>query len=330
MRKKVSVIVPVYNMEQMLYQTLGNLLNQSLQELEILLVDDCSTDQSAGVLEQCRMQFPQRDIRVLHTEYNSGAGGARNLGIARAKGEYIGFMDADDLIALDMYEKLYAKAVETDADLVDSGYYMEEKDTAIIHTSDALTGTLNGEKRRELIVSGGYIVTKIFRREWILREGMRFREHAILEDSDFLTHAFATADRIANVKEILYQYRYFPNSASNTKDFEKYYSNILAAMKANYEAVRELPTYGEIRSAVDYMVIQMYNYGVVMCLHHLKENGRERTIADLEQLREVRGRIASEGYENPYVQNKIEAADIELMVRNDKDPNLVWNWIRQK
>ena len=105
---KVSVIVPVYNVENYIEQALNSLLGQTLSDLEIIAVDDGSSDKSGEILDQYAQEYPQR-IEVLHIQ-NSGAGNARNEGLKRAKGKYIGFLDSDDWVAEDMYETLYNKA----------------------------------------------------------------------------------------------------------------------------------------------------------------------------------------------------------------------------
>lgn len=113
---KVSVIIPVYNTEKFLRKCLDSVCNQTLQDIEIICINDCSTD---GALEILR-EYARKDKRIKLIELleNCGAAKARNIGIDIAEGEYIGFVDSDDFIDLDFYEKLYKKAQETDADAI--------------------------------------------------------------------------------------------------------------------------------------------------------------------------------------------------------------------
>ena len=114
----VSIIVPVYNAEKYLERCVNSLRNQSLKEIEIILVDDSSTDSS---LELCnKMAEEDSRIKVIHKE-NEGAGMARNVALSIASGEYIGFADSDDFVARDMFETLYEKAIQYGSDLVMSG-----------------------------------------------------------------------------------------------------------------------------------------------------------------------------------------------------------------
>lgn len=114
---KVSVIVPVYNREQYLRQCVDSICMQTLRDIEIILVDDGSTDGSANICDE----YAGKDlrVRVVHKQ-NAGMGAAYNTGIAAARGEYIGFVESDDWIEPEMYEKLYTKAIEEDVDIVKS------------------------------------------------------------------------------------------------------------------------------------------------------------------------------------------------------------------
>ena len=106
---KVSVIVPVYNVEQYIKRCLKSILDQSWQDFEILCVDDCGQDQSISIIEQMQKEYPQK-IKILYGEQNMGLGAARDRGMKAASGEYIAFIDSDDYIREDMFEKMIKKA----------------------------------------------------------------------------------------------------------------------------------------------------------------------------------------------------------------------------
>lgn len=312
---KVSVIVPVYNGEKTLTACLGNLMYQTLEDMKLILVNDASTDGSLRIMQDCQ-KLSSKKVKIIDSKNNKGPGGARNLGIQKAEGQYIGFVDCDDVVDLMMYEKLYKKAVEDNYDIVDCGFINEKTKQAIIYTSDDLTGELNSEKRSKLIASGGYLWSKIFRRVCLQNvERCTFREKAILEDADVLTYLYATVKSIGNVKEVLYKYVYNCEniSESNTSNPEKYHKNIVAAIKAIYDKVSDLENYAEIQKAVEYEMIQMYLYGIINCL---KNRGQEGFHADigLEELQNLKQQIISIEYkQNPYVMNKIKGEDFMLL-----------------
>ena len=239
-------------------------------------------------------------------------------------------MDSDDLIEVTMYEKLYAKAKEADYDVVDSGYYKQAEDLAMLHVSDELSGVLDSAKRKELIVSGGYIVSKIFRRELFADQNLRFRKNVILEDADFLVYLYSTINSIGNVKEILYYYRNNQKSSSNVKRASSYYNNIYRAMTAIYEKTLKLPDYKEVQEAVEYELIQLYSYGVNVCLKDYLGHGEMQCEEKLCKLAQLREKVVKGDYENPYVIAKIGQLDIAIMQLNDRSPKDLLVWAKQQ
>ena len=119
---RVSVIVPIYNVERFIDKCLTSLKNQQLQNMEFICVDDGSTDESSRIIEK----YAQEDKRfkVIYKE-NGGLVSARKAGIRQASGQYIGYVDGDDWVEPEMYQALYLTAERNQADLVSSGYYFE-------------------------------------------------------------------------------------------------------------------------------------------------------------------------------------------------------------
>lgn len=144
---KVSVIIPVYNAEKYLEKCISSVLLQTLDDMEIICIDDGSTDASGRILDT----YAQTDkrIKVLHKE-NGGLVSARKEGIRLAKGTYIGYVDSDDWIEPEMYEELYALAKKHDADMVTSAYYLEGNYTTV-HLDTLEEGLYKGENYEELL-----------------------------------------------------------------------------------------------------------------------------------------------------------------------------------
>lgn len=113
---KVSVIIPVYNTEKYLKKCLDSVCNQTLQDIEIICINDCSQDNCLEILKAYALSDTR--VRIIDFKENRGAGAARNAGIEAAQGEYIGFVDSDDFIDLDFYEKLYNSGTKTKANVV--------------------------------------------------------------------------------------------------------------------------------------------------------------------------------------------------------------------
>lgn len=112
---KVSVIIPVYNAQDYLGRCLDSVCNQTLKDIEIICVNDCSKDNSLNILNEYAEKYP--NMKVIDCKVNGGESVARNIGLDNATGEYLAFVDNDDEIDLDFYEKLYTKAKENDADI---------------------------------------------------------------------------------------------------------------------------------------------------------------------------------------------------------------------
>lgn len=177
----VSVIVPVYNASKYLPKCIESLVCQSLENLEIILVDDGSTDRSYEIMSKYRQQHPDK-IRIFQKE-NGGQGTARNLGISVAKGEYIGFVDADDYVALEMFEEMYQKAVQENLDMVQCYFtYMTEN-------GEVLPSYGNVRKyrgRKDMFIDS--LVSpwnKLIRLELLKDNEVTFTEGYIYEDTAF-------------------------------------------------------------------------------------------------------------------------------------------------
>lgn len=123
---KLSIIVPVYNVEKFLNKCLDSLVGQTMEDYEIILVDDGSKDASGRICDDYAERYPEL-VRVMHID-NGGQGRARNFGIDTAKGEYLGFVDSDDWVETDMYPKLCQRADETGADVVVCDFMAEFDD----------------------------------------------------------------------------------------------------------------------------------------------------------------------------------------------------------
>ena len=205
-QKKVSVIVPVYNGEKQFAGCIGNLVHQTLEDIEIIFIDDCSTDDSLSVLYECQRQYPDK-VRVITSHENHGACGASNMGIDIATGEYIGFVNCDDFPDVIMYEKLYEKAKECDYDMVDGAYIDAEHQETRLSTTNENTGILDEEKRSRLLEKGGYLWSRIVRRELIEDNHLRFCEHVyVLEDTDFLSGLLTAVRSVGNVHDVVYRH----------------------------------------------------------------------------------------------------------------------------
>lgn len=283
------------------------------------MVDDASTDSSREVMMRLEQTDPER-IMVVCNDVNRGAGGARNIALGYARGDYLAFVDSDDYIHTEFLEKLAEEMEKGGHDFVDCGYFDEREDRAVLHTGRELRGTLDDNKRIGLIVAGGYLWSKLFRRDLFFDNGLHFRENCILEDSETLVELIAYAKSIGAVEDTLYWYSASPASVSRGQSSVSYVNNIYEAMKALTGLKDKLESYDALRSAIEYEIIQMYDYGVIRVLADIQSDHVMDTLGELKRLRDLRVDHVTGGYGNSFVRDKIKKLDIELMTLNDEDP----------
>lgn len=302
--KKVSVVVPVYNAEQYIDRCMECLICQTLKDIEIIAVNDKSTDESGNILEKWKKKYSDT-IKVIHSDVNRGPGGARNLGIASAGGKYIGFMDCDDIIENTMYEKLFSKAETDNCDIVDCGYYEELSDTKVLSYRDDVIGELNSDKKNMIITEVGYAVTKIFKSQILQREDMKIREGVIYEDLDFLIHATLLAKRVGNVKEILYIYKNNGQSVSKKHNEQKKFKDMISGFEAIQclEYRKELDT-GNVRAGMQYVKLTCIACAIGICLLN-QDNPEFKLIDNLKLVGRISPGLMENWQDNQFVMSKM-------------------------
>ena len=203
----ISIIVPVYNVEQYLERCMTSILNQTYKKLEIILVDDGATDNSSKMCDE----YARLDnrVKVIH-KANGGLSDARNAGIEIATGEYIGYVDSDDWIEPDMYERMYNACIENDAQLAVCRYASEYKDKTVLGGKNTVV-PLNRDELLKIYISGHdeYIIynsvwSKLFKRELV--EGVQFPKGRNSEDIMYTTKAFCKLEKAVYIDSCLYHY----------------------------------------------------------------------------------------------------------------------------
>lgn len=211
----VSVIIPAYNAGEYLAQCIENLLAQTHKNLEIIVVDDGSTDNTAQVARQ----YPS--VRYLYQE-NEGPSSARNRGIEAASGEYIHFMDADDAITLDFHEKMVQAMVNTDAEIAFCGFFFERfpKQTQRVQYHAIYTKTEDKIKATN-VCNYGACWRYLFNLSFLKEQNLRFELGRLAEDRMFSLQAVFFAKRIVSVPDIMYIYKNRVNALTTDKGVKK-------------------------------------------------------------------------------------------------------------
>ena len=221
-RPKVSVVVPAYNAADHVERCLDSLLMQTIDSLEVIAINDGSSDDTGNIL--CRYSEMHPDVvKVIHTE-NSGLSATRNVGIAAARGEYIGFVDADDCVDIDMYQSLYEKCIKTGAQVAVGGIrtlVMGLPNTGTIRLPylDAFGRSVEKDPRI-LLAAKSYACNKIFHRAiFVENPDLRFSVGQYYEDSELIYRLLSKANKVVHAPGLFYHYRTDrPDAITNSID----------------------------------------------------------------------------------------------------------------
>ncbi len=216
---KVSVILPVYNVEEYLQQALDSIINQTLEDIEIICVNDGSKDNSLSILEE----YASKDNRIkIINQENQGQGASRNNAIKISSGKYIAFVDPDDWIELDMFEKLYNKAEKYNTDLIEFSYFRNhERNNSVRKKKINLALPTNKiikplDYPKYIFQPPRYAWNKFFQTKLLKDNNILFGQGRWHEDHNFVIAARALAERVLNCPdEYFYNYRVRLNSSNN-------------------------------------------------------------------------------------------------------------------
>ena len=243
---KVSVIVPVYNTYDYLRKCFDSLVNQTLKDIEIIIVNDGTRDKSEEIIAE----YVSKHSNIKsYTKPNGGLGDARNYGLGFATGDYIGFVDSDDYIDITMYEKLYEKAIQENSDIVECDFYW-------VYSSKKVSDSALYYENKETIPQciRVMVCNKLFKRDTIVNNNILFPKGLRYEDIEFTYKMIPYTNKISYVEEELYFYVQRGDSISNNQtekvrdifsildNIETYYKD-----KGIYDQHKELLEYLNVR-----------------------------------------------------------------------------------
>ncbi len=259
---KVSIIIPFNNVENYIEQCLDSVLNQTLTDIEVILVNDYSTDKSSKIVKK----YIERDsrIKLLTLEERKGQGFARNRAIEIATGEYIGFVDSDDFIEPNMFEELYNKAKSDDTDItmcqvreyddlnekyISSDYY------ALEPLASFGENTFSAEDTKEQILDINVALwNKLYKKDYLIGIGEKFPEGFIYEDLPFFFGTYLPAKKINIVWKNLYSYR-VNRKNSTMQQFNNKILDRLPMVSLTYEKIKAFPFINDIKQKVQGWII---------------------------------------------------------------------------
>ena len=227
---KLSIVIPVYNTEKYLDDCLKSILNQSYKNIELIIVNDGSTDKSENIIKK----YLKKSDKIKYKKIiNSGVSVARNIGINMSTGKYIAFVDSDDYIDKDMYLKMINKSIEDDSDIVTCAYnkiYPNDVVKTIYSKNEKVFGYSLKDSNDILLYSNPYTPCKIFKRNLIVDNNILFDEDLrIFEDLVFCYKLYIRANKISYINEPLYYYN-CKNVSSLTNMFSEKMFDIFPAL----------------------------------------------------------------------------------------------------
>jgi glycosyltransferase EpsH len=223
---KISVILPVFNVDTNIRQCLDSIKTQTLAEIEVIIVNDCSTDMSGNICEEYALK--DKRFHVIGNERNIGQGLSRNKGIDQAKGEYIGFVDPDDWIDNDYYERLYKAAKANQSDITKTEQILINSEGIKERQPKQNRSIKNGIKNKiPLFLLFCYEhCTAIYKRELLVKNDIKYPNIRNAEDDIFLLQLTYYANSISIISDTYYYYRQHSSSTVSIREIP-YYKSIL-------------------------------------------------------------------------------------------------------
>lgn len=278
---KVSVIIPVYNVEKFLQDCIDSLVNQTLDDIELIFVNDASPDNSLQILKENQKKYPEK-IVVIDSPVNLRQGGARNLGIARASADYIGFVDSDDFVHPSMFLSLYEAITKVDADAafissvciseqqkfepnVYNNAQINEKLSFNAHSCDIFADCcLTKEQTENLLITNGLSVwSGLYKKSIILENQIYFPEHLKFEDNYWCSLLRCYLSKITIADGVGYYYRINSNSTVNKKNTPDFDERI-AIEHMLLAAVKERGLFEKYYDAWEYTYAHRYGINTVL------------------------------------------------------------------
>ena len=292
---KVSLIIPVYNVRDYLRKCLDSVAAQTYSDLEVIIVNDGSTDDSLEIALEYTSKYPH--FRCCTIE-NRGLGGARNYGMEQAQGDYFMFLDSDDYIAPNCVEVMVAAAVKNGSDLVAGGYYDIREDGVVLLTykNAFKNATTSLEKEPEILFNRASACCKLYKRQLI--ENFRYVSKLWYEDMRLTPKLYLHAKKITYVDVPLYYYVQRGGSIMNNRNFHRNLE-IVEAMEDFLGYYKAQGAYEAYHNELEFLVIEHVAVAGIARVAMCKGKGKYDVIAKMQEY------LSSfeDLYGNPYVKD---------------------------
>lgn len=247
---KVSVIVPVYGVEDYIIKCMDSLVNQTMSDIEIIVINDGTKDKSIELIEK---KYNDKRIKI-YNKKNEGVAKARNFGIMKASGDYLFFVDSDDFIKENTLEVLYKKVIEENCELVLCDYYKYYDEDN--YEKVALTTHYRIDDSKSVVTAMPGPVCKLIKRDLFIDNNISFLENNAFEDNAIMPLVCALANNSAYVHDAYYYYLQRDGSSLNKKYYDKRWEDIFASLEHLYHKFGEFNLFNEYYQEVEYIYIE--------------------------------------------------------------------------
>lgn len=287
MKNKITVIVPCYNVQDYAERCLRSIERQTygIENLEVILVDDASTDATMSVLRKFEQKYPE-NVLLIECKENGKQGAARNIGLEYATGEYITFVDSDDVIDITMIQKMHDKIVEYDCDIVDCGYksFHDESEIDLVENQNGMYVSIDSEeKRKQYIINLSKLAVwgRLYKRQFIEDNHLRFLEGIYYEDVHFTGLLKLLVQTYYIMEEQLYFY--FQNDRGTISDSRNMADKIKQELIVMDELFVEWDTRGLLQNALEqyyeeiefFRMVNSFASPILYLCHNVPENIEE-------------------------------------------------------
>lgn len=248
--KKVSVIVPVYNVEEYIDKCLDTLTNQTFKDYELIIINDGSPDNSESIILDYQKKYPK--LIKYYKKENGGLSSARNYGIEKSTGEYLMFIDSDDYVSNDMVEKLYNKIDKEQSDMVICNYYRVTCKGKFIKNYNINLGTTNIKSNPEILLNKQAAWNKIYKKELFSQN--KFDEGKYYEDLRLIPKLYLECKKIAFIDDFCYYYIERDNSIMKDINLEKNYE-IVEAIDSLITYYKSHNKYERYKEEIEFMML---------------------------------------------------------------------------
>ena len=269
---KVSVIVPVYNVEKYIEKCLDSLVNQTLEDIEIIIVNDGSTDNSETIIKKYLEKYPNK-IAYL-TKQNGGLSDARNFGLLYAQGEYIAFLDSDDYVEKNIYKDMYGLAIKENSDLVECDFIWEYPNKQRIDTGEIYNG------KHEMLEKIRVVAwNKLIKRSVLEETQVKFPKGYRYEDVEFTYKLLPYIEKVSFLKKPCIHYIQRENSISNSQNERT--KEIFDIFEHVIDYYNEKNIYNEYKEELEYTYTRYLLCSSLLRMCKIKDKDIRKELLDL-------------------------------------------------